>query len=109
MSLLKNPTPVGEYTESISKNATNFHTQHCDGFHCEFSRPSYFRVLDSGKYFYPAWKHYGRPVAVACDRCGKSGLRACIGFGQQDLCMVCVEELTSPFSHCTHCDDPFCN
>lgn len=101
MSLLKKSVPVGEETESISKNITNFHshTQHCDGMHCDFSRPSYFRVLDSGKYYYPAWKHYGRLVTVVCDRCGKSGLKSCIGFGQQDLCMICVEELTNPFNH----------
>ncbi len=82
--------------------------EYCDGIHCEHARPGYFRILDFGKYYYPAWKHYGRPVSVACDRCGKSNLRACVGYGQQDLCMICVEDLTrDPYDVCLRNDDPF--
>jgi hypothetical protein len=90
-------------------SVSEFHID-CDGDQCEYARSGYFRILDFGKYYYPAWKHYGRSVTVACDRCAKSGLHACIGFGQQDLCMICVEELTrDPFESRARYGDPFCD
>jgi hypothetical protein len=56
--------------------------------------PNYFKILDHGTYYYPAWKHYDREVNVLCDRCGESNIRACIGLGERDLCLMCMHELT---------------
>ena len=80
------------------------HAQYCNGIECEFYRPSYFRVVDNGTYYYPAWKHYGKLVSVVCDRCGKSNLKACVGLGQLDLCMICIDELTRGVSYLSYCD-----
>lgn len=51
------------------------------------------RILNSGKFYYPAWQHYNRNAVVSCDRCDTKDLPCCIGFGQLDLCMMCVNEL----------------
>lgn len=49
------------------------------------------RVCDKGTYFYPAYEHYGRKTNVGCDRCKKSNLTECIGYGDKlDLCLSCV-------------------
>lgn len=69
-------------------------------------KQNYQKIVNNGSYYYPAWKHYGRVTTVVCDRCNKSGLKACIGFGQSDLCMICVEELTRNTHRCNchHCN-----
>jgi hypothetical protein len=54
----------------------------------------FVEIIKKGKYFCPAYKHYGRVVNVMCDRCKRSRLRACIGHGDLDLCLECVDELT---------------
>jgi hypothetical protein len=51
-------------------------------------------ILNHGKFYYPAWKHYEKRVTVICDRCKSNDLSACIGLGCSDLCMMCVSELT---------------
>lgn len=56
---------------------------------------SYQAILNYGMFYYPAYKHYNREVNVVCDRCQTQQLNACIGHMQQDLCMSCVDELTS--------------
>lgn len=60
---------------------------------------SHQEVLDFGTFYCPAWKHYGRQVNVICDRCKSERLGACIGYGQQDLCMICVHEITQSRSN----------
>ncbi len=69
-------------------------------------KQNYQKIVNNGIYYYPAWKHYGRVTTVVCDRCSKSGLKTCIGFGQSDLCMICVEELTRNTHKCMchHCN-----
>lgn len=47
-------------------------------------------ALQNGRFYYPAWMHYGKPVNVLCDRCRASRLSVCIGFGSIDLCMICA-------------------
>lgn len=57
---------------------------------------SFDNVVNNGNYFFPAWKHYGnKNLAVNCDRCNKSNLQACIGYGEIDLCLNCVDILTN--------------
>ncbi len=52
----------------------------------------FFDVINHGKFFFPAWKHYGNPNAdVRCDRCYKSGLRCSVGYQDKDLCLDCTE------------------
>lgn len=53
-------------------------------------------IVKHGKYYYPAWKHYGNENNnVRCDRCNETKLKACIGYDQKDLCLSCANELTS--------------
>jgi hypothetical protein len=68
----------------------------------------YYSVLDHGDFFYPAWKHYGRKTIVFCDRCNRGNLPACIGYGNFDLCLTCVNEMTRGNVICPtrHCDKP---
>lgn len=51
-------------------------------------------VTTYGAYYCPAWKHYNRQAPVACDKCNKQNLKACIGFDKYDLCLKCVSQLT---------------
>ena len=52
-------------------------------------------IVKKGVYYYPAWKHFGLiPTNVACDRCNKNNLIACIGYQDNDLCLDCVENVT---------------
>lgn len=60
----------------------------------KFEQLGYFKLLENGTYYYPAWKHYNRKVNVVCDRCNRQNLRASIGYSQFDLCLSCVDELT---------------
>ena len=69
-----------------------------------FENLGYYQVIDSGTYYYPAWKHYGRPTTILCDRCNRQDLKACIGWSQYDLCLICVDELTR-----TQCVNRRCN
>jgi hypothetical protein len=70
-----------------------------------FEHQGYYPLLDHGTYYYPAWKHYNRKTSVFCDRCHRQNLRACIGYANFDLCLLCVDELTRlnfdcPSRHC---------
>ena len=59
------------------------------------SRHSYSRIAENGTYYFPAWKHYNRVANVICDRCYKNDLKACIGYGEQDLCLQCADQITN--------------
>ena len=48
-------------------------------------------VVEKGTFFYPAFTHYGKETNVCCDFCSKSNLDSCIGYGDKDLCLRCVE------------------
>lgn len=50
-----------------------------------------------GKVYDPAWTHYGKKgTVVICDRCGASGLTACVGLDNTDICMSCMDILKDP-------------
>ena len=53
-------------------------------------------TLEYGTYYYPATKHYNyaSPI-IYCDNCGKCNLTACIGYDKYDLCLSCVNYLTT--------------
>lgn len=56
----------------------------------------YLKILEYGKFYFPAWKHYGDSRAdVVCDKCLKPNLSACIGYNDQDLCLSCVDEIAN--------------
>jgi hypothetical protein len=59
-----------------------------------YEQLGYFKLLENGTYYYPAWKHYNRKTNVFCDRCNKQNLRACVGYSQFDMCLSCVDKLT---------------
>ena len=46
-----------------------------------------------GKYYNPAWMHYGEQTNVMCDRCKSNNLKTCIGYKTYDLCMQCVSDM----------------
>jgi hypothetical protein len=53
-------------------------------------------ILERGSFFYPAGLHYRNPAAtVICDRCRRSGIKSCVGYESQDLCLPCVEQIIS--------------
>jgi hypothetical protein len=57
---------------------------------------NYKKILNNGIFYYPAWKHYDKPCAnVICDKCLTNNLNACIGYGDSDLCLLCVTILIS--------------
>lgn len=59
------------------------------------SFPNYKDITTNGQFYYPAWKHYARKCDVACDRCQRHNLKACIGYGDMDLCLKCADAITS--------------
>ena len=49
----------------------------------------------NGKYYNPSTSHYNNPSTnVMCDRCHTNNLPVSIGYGQIDLCMQCVFEMS---------------
>ncbi len=54
-------------------------------------------IVLNGKFYFPAFTHYGgNPMLnVTCDRCHRNQLKACIGYKENDLCMDCVEIISS--------------
>jgi len=61
----------------------------------------YQDICTYGTFYNPAGRHYGMDHAnVQCDRCGRTSLDVCIGYGSRDLCLKCVHEVTSrPMIH----------
>lgn len=60
----------------------------------------FLEIVKNGKFFFPAWKHYGNPSAdVNCDRCKKSNLVCAIGYGTRDLCLSCAENICNKNMH----------
>lgn len=49
----------------------------------------------NGQYSNPAWKRYSNTgeTNIICDRCRKTNLKICIGYGKIDLCLNCVTEM----------------
>lgn len=89
------PTPNNSAVRALHSKLDNF----------RFETLGYYKVIDNGTYYYPAWKHYNRKTSVFCDRCNRQNLRASIGYAQFDLCLLCVDELTRanfdcPSRHC---------
>lgn len=52
-------------------------------------------VVLNGKYYNPAYSHYGYKTNVVCDRCKRTNLDICIGYKDQDLCFNCVDIINS--------------
>lgn len=48
-------------------------------------------IIEFGVYYNPSGRHYGQnSTNVVCDRCKKTGLDACMGYGGSlDLCIPC--------------------
>ena len=62
--------------------------------------PIFLDTVIHGKFFFPAWKHYGNPSTdVRCDRCFKTNLVCCIGYGDKDLCLDCTEIICNKNKH----------
>ena len=55
-------------------------------------------VLEYGSFYYPASKRYGNDDSVECDRCGRVNIESCVGYGNYDLCMICVDNLLNKVS-----------
>jgi hypothetical protein len=52
----------------------------------------FLEIVHNGRFFFPAWKHYGNPnTDVRCDRCFKTHLTCSIGYHDRDLCLDCAE------------------
>ena len=77
---------------------TVIHTNIKNGCHF-INKPSYYTILENGKFYYPAWTHYNTFITVICYKCEKSELKACIGYNKYVLCIKCVDELTKVYSY----------
>lgn len=59
-------------------------------------------ILKNGTYYFPATKHYNNnSTSVICDRCRKSNLNACIGLDSYDMCLSCIQDISSLYSPTT--------
>ena len=63
-------------------------------------------IAKYGTYYYPAHKHYKRIVPVVCDSCGAKPLKACIGYGESDLCLTCANTLVNSLDDDVYDDEP---
>lgn len=52
-------------------------------------------IVKNGTYYNPAYNHYGYVTSVKCDKCNRAGINVCIGWEKYDLCMACVDLLTT--------------
>ena len=55
----------------------------------------FLNIIKNGKYYCPAWTHYDKQTSVVCDRCGSTQLVVCIGWDKYDMCLKCVDTITS--------------
>ena len=49
------------------------------------------KIVKEGKYYNPAWTHYGKESTIYCDNC-RSTTKTCIGLGEYDLCLKCANQ-----------------
>ena len=54
-------------------------------------------IYIKGKYYNPAWKHYGNETNVVCDRCKTTQLDISVGWEDYDLCILCINQLSEIF------------
>lgn len=54
---------------------------------------SFTNIVNYGRYYKPANLHYNTTTMVMCDRCKKNDLDACIGYKDQDLCLLCAYQI----------------
>lgn len=52
-------------------------------------------TFNHGKYYVPANSHYNNTGDVSCDRCKTRNIKVCIGYGNTDLCMNCVDIIST--------------
>lgn len=54
-------------------------------------------IISKGAFYSPAAKHYPSIMRanVHCDLCLRENIPVCVGWGEKDLCMRCVERITS--------------
>ena len=92
-----NPDSLNATNRSLFKKYDNYRMENVP----------FNNVIDYGKFYYPAWKHYKVPSVVTCDCCWRQNLLCCVSYDKFDLCMSCVDELTRNNYDCasTHCHD----
>lgn len=60
------------------------------------SQETTINIVKNGTYYCPASKHYNnQSLNVVCDRCRKTNLDMCIGLDTYDLCLSCVQDVSS--------------
>lgn len=65
--------------------------------------------MEAGVFYAPASRHYPESpgTSVSCDQCGARNLIACIGLGQQDLCLTCAHRAAATMrAAATTAEDP---
>ena len=53
------------------------------------------RIVKNGKFYNPASTHYSSGVVVRCDYCCKNNLEMSLGYENYDLCIECLNCLTT--------------
>ncbi len=52
------------------------------------------KVYKKGNFYNPAWTHHSyTKIKVTCDRCKKKNIKSCIGYGDYDICMKCINDI----------------
>jgi hypothetical protein len=60
------------------------------------SKSNAMEIISNGKFYYPAYSQYGsNPINIQCNLCTKPNLGSSIGLGKFNLCLECVDMLTS--------------
>ncbi len=76
------------YTTHFSLYPSNYYSS-------SFSSGKFDDLLKNGVYYNPSYLHYPSSTSkkVQCDNCNKV-INVCIGHGEIDLCMLCVNKFT---------------
>jgi hypothetical protein len=52
-------------------------------------------IVKNGTFYFPANKRYTPTSIVICDRCRTYNISACLNYGDRDLCLCCVQDVTT--------------
>src|SRR3990172_4781987 len=71
------------------------------------TQDTFQKIVQLGKYYFPAHLHYSRETTITCDRCQRNQIPACIGWQQYDLCLNCAQKVAEQLTRSSEDDDKF--
>lgn len=95
--LLENRSHFAKYSKSsipVLTSMTSYFHDYNKGDENKIKTEYKFEdIYKYGTYYNPAVSHYNNNGFVKCDNCDET-LSICIGYQDQDLCMVCMDEIS---------------